>query len=121
MNQLVLHTPAPIVPALVAVAGERAGSRLLEFFRRRHPQPEHAPRLEPRGGRVPGLVGGPPACRRSRISRAARRDLDRGAHPELAAWSAKKQPRGGKWTLIDAPALASLDNTVLIDSEKRAS
>ena len=32
MNQLVIHSPAPVVPALVAAAGERASMRFLEFF-----------------------------------------------------------------------------------------
>jgi hypothetical protein len=30
VNQLVFHSPAPVVPALAA-AGERAGTRFLEF------------------------------------------------------------------------------------------
>src|SRR6266550_3837949 len=29
---LVIHSPTPVVPALIAVAGERAGMRFLEFF-----------------------------------------------------------------------------------------
>ena len=32
MSQLVIRSPAPVVPALVAAAGERAGMRFLEFF-----------------------------------------------------------------------------------------
>jgi integrase/recombinase XerC len=32
VNQLVIHSPAPVIPALVAAAGERAGIRFLEFF-----------------------------------------------------------------------------------------
>src|SRR5580704_5115558 len=31
LNQLVLHSPAPVVPALAAVGGERVGTRFLEF------------------------------------------------------------------------------------------
>jgi len=32
LNQLVLYSPAPVVPALAAAAGgERVGTRLLEF------------------------------------------------------------------------------------------
>jgi hypothetical protein len=32
VSQLVIHSPAPVVPALVAAAGESAGMRFLEFF-----------------------------------------------------------------------------------------
>ncbi len=32
MNQLVIRSRAPMVPALVAAAGARAGMRFLEFF-----------------------------------------------------------------------------------------
>ena len=32
VNELVIHSPAPVVPTLVAAAGERAGMRFLEFF-----------------------------------------------------------------------------------------
>jgi len=31
VNQLVLHSPAPVVPALAAAGGERVGTRFLEF------------------------------------------------------------------------------------------
>jgi len=31
LNQLVLNSPAPVVPALAAVGGERVGTRFLEF------------------------------------------------------------------------------------------
>src|ERR1700757_3580375 len=32
VSQLVIHSPAPVVPALVAAAGQSAGMRFLEFF-----------------------------------------------------------------------------------------
>jgi hypothetical protein len=32
VSQFVIRPPAPVVPALVAAAGERAGMRFLEFF-----------------------------------------------------------------------------------------